>query len=67
MIQASTKWGVITMEESKSADVQIKLAERWSELLKGTEGEPIDVYTPMWLWSRGKFAKDIFAVSCYIL
>lgn len=59
VIQASTKLGVITAEEEKSSDVQRKLAERWSELLKGTEWEPIDVHTPMWLWSRGKFAVDI--------
>lgn len=59
VIQASTKLGVITVEEVKGSDVQLKLTERWYELLKGTEYEPIDVHTPMWLWSRGKFAVDI--------
>ena len=37
----------------------MKLAERWKELLMGTDLAPIDVHTPMWLWSRGKFEVDI--------
>ena len=59
VIQASIKLGVITAEEAKNANVQLKLAQRWYELLKDTEYTPIDVHTPMWLWSRGKFAVDI--------
>lgn len=59
VIQASTKLGIITAEEAKASDVQLKLAERWSELLEDTEYVPIDVHTPMWLWSRSKFAVDI--------
>ena len=27
----------------------------WAELFEGTELVPIDIHTPMWLWSRGKF------------
>lgn len=26
---------------------------------EGTAWKPIDVHTPMWLWSRGKFEIDI--------
>ena len=36
------------------------IANRWDELLEGTDLKPIDVHTPMWLWSRGKFAINIF-------
>lgn len=36
-----------------------EVAERWADLLNGTELKPIDVHTPMWLWSRGKFEKQI--------
>lgn len=54
VIQASQKLGVITAEESQLASVQILLAERWENLLEGTDLKPIDVHTPMWLWSRGK-------------
>ena len=59
VIQASQKLGVITAEESQLASVQTLLAERWESLLKGTELKPIDVHTPMWLWSRGKFEVNI--------
>lgn len=59
VIQASQKLGVITAEESQLASVQILLAERWKSLLEGTDLKPIDVHTPMWLWSRGKFEINI--------
>lgn len=55
VIQASKKLGVISAEEAEMSNVQILLAKRWEELLEGTELKPIDVHTPMWLWSRGKF------------
>lgn len=35
------------------------LAERWAHLLEGTDFVPIDVHTPMWLWSRDKFSVNI--------
>lgn len=59
VIQASQKLGVISEEESQLSNVQIILAERWKELLKGTDLKPIDIHTPMWLWSRGKFEVNI--------
>ena len=59
VIQASMKLGVITEEETRKSDVQIILADRWCELLKGTEYVPIDLHTPMWLWSRGKFSVKV--------
>ncbi|MBE5949149.1 MAG: hypothetical protein E7261_08995 [Lachnospiraceae bacterium] len=59
VIQASQKLGVISEEESQLSNVQIIIAERWKELLKGTDLKPIDVHTPMWLWSRGKFEVNI--------
>lgn len=59
IIQASEKLGIITSEERQSSNVQLVVAERWKELLKETELVPIDVHTPMWLWSRGKFTVEI--------
>ena len=59
VVQASQKLGVISQEEAGLSNVQILIAERWDELLKDTELKPIDVHTPMWLWSRGKFEVDI--------
>lgn len=59
VIQSSIKLGVITPEEAVRSDVQMIVANRWRELLKDTEYVPIDVHTPMWLWSRDKFKIEI--------
>lgn len=59
VVQASTRLGVISPEEAESANVQELLATRWEDLLQGTDLVPIDVHTPMWLWSRGKFEVEI--------
>ena len=36
-------------------DVQQIVINRWNELLKETKYNPIDVHTPLWLWSRNGF------------
>lgn len=60
VVQASQKLGIISEEEANLSNVQILIADRWEKLLEGTDLKPIDVHTPMWLWSRGKFAINIF-------
>lgn len=45
--------------EIAKGNVQEIVASRWQELLKDTDLVPIDVHTPMWLWSRGKFSVEI--------
>ena len=59
VIQASVRLCVITDEESSLSHVQEIVAARWKELLWETEYVPIDIHTPMWLWSRGKFRVEI--------
>ena len=59
VIQASQRLGIISAQEVQQPNVQILLAERWEWLLKKTDLKPIDVHTPMWLWSRGKFEVEI--------
>ncbi len=59
IIQASEKLGVITALESNLSNVQEIVADRWLELLRDTEFYPIDIHTPMWLWSRGKFTVNL--------
>lgn len=59
VIQASQRLGVISEEEMLAAKAQQLVAERWAELLQGTGMVPIDVHTPMWLWSRGKFERKL--------
>lgn len=60
VIQASCKLGVITEQELLESNIQQILAKRWERLLEGTGICPIDVHTPLWLWSRGGFEADIF-------
>ncbi len=55
VIQASERLGIISLVEAGQGNVQEIVAKRWQELLKGTGLVPMDVHTPMWLWSRGKF------------
>ena len=59
VIQASERLGIISAEEAAQGNVQEIVANRWQEILKDTDLVPIDVHTPMWLWSRGKFSMDI--------
>lgn len=59
VIQASQRLGIISQAEAERSDVQQLAADRWTELLDGTDLVPIDIHTPMWLWSRGKFAVEI--------
>lgn len=59
VIQASERLGVISAEELLQGNVQEIVANRWQKILKGRDLVPIDVHTPMWLWSRGKFSVEI--------
>lgn len=38
-----------------SADDRQTVSEAWEEALKGTGFAPIDIHTPLWLWSRSGF------------
>ena len=55
VIQASQRLGLITEQEAQLSNVQMLVADRWKELLTGKDLKPIDVHTPLWLWSRNKF------------
>jgi len=55
VIQASVKLGLIGQSEITRADIRDYLADLWRDLLKDTDILPIDVHTPLWLWSRGGF------------
>ena len=54
IIKASIKLGVITEEEAKIL-TRNQIAEKWRELLRGTDILPIHMHTPLWLWSRSGF------------
>ena len=59
VIQASLRLGVVSKQEASCSNIQQITAERWKELLKDTDLKPIDVHTPLWLWSHGKFRVNI--------
>lgn len=59
VLQASIRLGLITEQEASGSNAQQITAARWNELLSGTNLKPIDIHTPLWLWSRGKFSIDI--------
>lgn len=53
--KATYRLGLLTEEEFASSNVQKIVIERWKEALAGTKYKPIDVHTPLWLWSRNGF------------
>jgi len=55
VIQASVRLGLVTESESTRGDIREYVTIKWSDLLDGTGIMPIDVHTPLWLWSRGGF------------
>ena len=54
VIQASVQLGICdgNPAEIESTDI----AQRWKEILTGSGLAPIDIHTPLWLWSRSGFA-----------
>ncbi len=55
VLQASNKLNIITSEEIRKNNIQTIVAERFVEILRGTIYCPIDIHTPLWLWSRNGF------------
>ena len=42
-------------KELNKNDVQLIVVDRWNELFRETKYNPIDIHTPLWLWSRNGF------------
>lgn len=53
--KASHKLGLISDAEFYSGNVQLFVIEAWKKLFEGTSYKPIDIHTPLWLWSRNGF------------
>lgn len=56
VIQASLKLGLISKDEFNSSQIQQIVAKRWEEVFEGSEYQPIDIHTPLWLWNRSDFS-----------
>lgn len=55
VIKATYKLGLINDIELNSNKAQLIVIDKWNKLLKGTKYNPIDIHTPLWLWSRNGF------------
>jgi len=55
VIQASVRLGVVKEEVVNKSSVREEVSAAWGSLLKGTGLLPIDIHTPLWLWSRSGF------------
>ena len=55
VIKATKELGLINDSEFNKNDVQLIVIDKWNKLLSGTEFCPIDIHTPLWLWSRNGF------------
>ena len=60
VVQASVHLGLVG---PNTPDIQEVVAARWRELLEGTPLTPIDVHTPLWLWSRAGFPRPLLTDS----
>ena len=55
VIKATHQLGLISDEEMESSNVQEIVIDKWNKLFSGTSYKPIDIHTPLWLWSRNGF------------
>lgn len=55
VVKATYRLRLIDDKELKSANVQKIVIDRWNKLLKNSKYKPIDIHTPLWLWSRNGF------------
>jgi hypothetical protein len=56
VVAASRRLGLVPHGEPDGAALVNDVAEAWKHILVGSGYEPIDMHTPLWLWSRGGFA-----------
>ena len=59
VIQASVRLGLIEPNEISNPNIREIVSDLWNIIFTGTNLNPIDIHTPLWLWSRGGFIVDI--------
>lgn len=55
VIQSSFKLGLINSDFHDKPNLRNIVSNKWNEILKGSDLLPIDIHTPLWLWSRSGF------------
>lgn len=59
VIKASIALGLVPDMPGQEATLRLGTAAAWTDLLAGTGLDPIDVHTPLWLWSRNGLHPEI--------
>lgn len=59
VLKASVKLGVIDQSDLTRSDIRAYVSKRWESLCKLANLLPIDLHTPLWLWSRNNFQCEI--------
>lgn len=59
VIKASVKLGLINENEASKNNIREELSQKWQDLLKNENICPIDIHTPLWLWSRNGFKEKL--------
>jgi len=57
VIKATCRLGLISPSLAQSPKAQEQAKAAWQSVLSGTEIQPIDVHTRLWLWSRAGFPR----------
>jgi hypothetical protein len=66
VIKSSVKLGLINDDVVNLPNTREKVSGLWAEILRGTELVPIDIHTPLWLWSRSGFAHELKGEEVYL-
>jgi hypothetical protein len=59
VLQASIKLGLIKHKDLENIYIREIVSQIWEYIFDGTEWCPIDIHTPLWLWSRGGFVAKV--------
>ncbi|MDP4121192.1 MAG: hypothetical protein Q8876_09125 [Bacillota bacterium] len=59
VIQASVKLGLINNEDINENHIREIVSDLWNSVFIGTNRCPIDIHTPLWLWSRNGFSVKV--------
>jgi hypothetical protein len=55
VVAGSLRLGLVGADDGPAGTLASRIAERWRDVLAGTELLPIDLHTPLWLWGRAGF------------
>lgn len=59
VLQSSVKLGIIKQSDLKRNDIREHTSKCWKSLCEHTDFLPIDLHTPLWLWSRNNFQCEL--------